>query len=83
MATITKNTPAATPPAIGAADDFLGESIKGTAGVDGAIVDGAVVDGAVVNEAIVDGAVGVVDAAVPAITVDDAKSVEVLNPVGL
>jgi hypothetical protein len=70
MAMITKNTPAATPPAIGAADDFLGESTKGAAVVDGAA-------------GVVNGAAGVVDAVVPAVIVDDAKSVEVLDPVGL
>jgi len=71
-AMITRHTPAATPPAIGAADDFFGESIKATAVVDGAV---GVVD-------IVD-VVDVVDVAVPTVIVDDAEYVEVVDPVGL
>jgi hypothetical protein len=69
MAMITKHTPAATPPAIGAASDFLGESIKAAAVVDGAA-------------GVVDGAASIVDVVVPAVVVD-GKFIEVLDPVGL
>ena len=76
MAMITKHTPTATPPAIGATSDFFGESIKAAAVVDGAA---GVVDGAA---SAVDGAASVVDVVVPAVAVD-GKFMEVLDPVGL